>query len=152
MREAMNRAAVPPDVAADMEVAVGEVLSNIHEAYGSRIGPVNVDILLTAVAVSAVVTDRRDAATAPLIPRSVPADSGGNGLYLAVRLVDNVEIRRNPAGKGVSIRMATCVDPEPIGGVRGPDARTFARADGFAKPLAGARPGSSLEKAMAHLR
>jgi serine/threonine-protein kinase RsbW len=108
VREAMIRAGIRVEVAQEMEVAVGEALSNVHRhAYKNRVGPVSVEVLRTAEAVTVAVADQGGATVAPAVPSTLPArtDQGGRGLYVVGRLVDDVEIQVNRAGHGITVRM-----------------------------------------------
>jgi anti-sigma regulatory factor (Ser/Thr protein kinase) len=108
VRDAMTRAGLAIEAAWDMEVAVGEALSNVYQhAYSTGVGPVSVEVLTTGAALTVVVHDEGGATTPPAIPRTLPprTKTGGRGLYMAGRLADDVEVRVNPAGHGVTVRM-----------------------------------------------
>lgn len=108
VRDAMTRAGLGDETARDMEVAVGEALSNIYQhAYPGGIGAVSVEVIATATAITVVVRDDGDATAAPEIPRRLPprTSPGGRGLYMIGRLANDVELRVNPAGHGVTARI-----------------------------------------------
>lgn len=108
VRDAMTRAGLGVETARDMEVAVGEALSNVYQhAYTGGIGAVSVEVIATATAITVVVRDDGDATAAPEIPRRLPprTSPGGRGLYMMGRLADDVELRVNPAGHGVTARI-----------------------------------------------
>ncbi len=109
IREAIMRAGVGADAAATMEVAVGEVLANTYlHAYQRGAGPVFVEVAALPDAVTIVIRDEGLATVPPAIPLDLPPVSshGGRGLFLAGRLADDIEVRVNPAGHGVTVRLA----------------------------------------------
>ncbi len=109
IREALVRAGVGAEAAANLEVAVGEVLANTHlHAYQRGTGPVFVEVAASQDAVTIVIRDEGPATVPPAIPLDLPLTSttGGWGLYLAGRLADDIEVRVNPAGHGVTVRLA----------------------------------------------
>jgi anti-sigma regulatory factor (Ser/Thr protein kinase) len=100
--------------AAEMGVAVGEVLSNVHRhAYQDGMGPVLVHVFRVQSVVAVVVVDRGHAAGVPNVPDTPPEylEHTGRGLYLARRLTDRLEIRRNPRGQGLSVRLVKRLRP-----------------------------------------
>jgi serine/threonine-protein kinase RsbW len=108
VRDVMGRVGLDVDAARDMEVAVGEALSNIYQhAYTGGIGPVLVEVLAVGTALTVVVRDEGEATAVPEIPQTLPprTSRGGRGLYMVGRLVDDVEMAMNPAGHGVTVRM-----------------------------------------------
>ncbi len=108
VRGVMLNAGLGVDAARGMEIAVGEALSNVHEhAYRAAVGPVLIEVLRTSSALTIVVSDEGRATVAPSVPRTLPPRTahGGHGLYMAARLADDVDIRVNPAGHGVTVRM-----------------------------------------------
>jgi serine/threonine-protein kinase RsbW len=108
VRDAVTEAGLSLDAARNLEIAVGEILANTcQHAYAGRAGPVSVEILSGPGALTVVVTDEGQATTAPAVPPMLPSGSstGGRGLYLVRRLVDEIEIHINPAGHGVTVRM-----------------------------------------------
>jgi anti-sigma regulatory factor (Ser/Thr protein kinase) len=108
VRAVMAEAGVDEQSAQEIEVALGETLSNVHRhAYRGTVGSVRVELWLTDVAVTVCITDEGDGATLPSVPRVLSGDpeSGGRGLYLTARLVDNVEIAANPQGNGITVRL-----------------------------------------------
>ena len=99
--------------AEDMRVAVSEVLANVYRhAYHEAIGPVSVRVSRFPSAVSVVVTDNGDTTLAPSVPRSAPSLSrrDGLGLYLVGRLTDDVVVRVNRRGHGLTVRLAKRVE------------------------------------------
>lgn len=91
-----------------MEVAVGEVLSNVHRhAYRGDIGPVSVAVSRYPNRVSVLVIDNGHATMAPVVPRVLPprANIGGRGLYLVGRFADGARIRMNRTGHGLTVRL-----------------------------------------------
>ena len=108
VRDAMVDAGLGSDAAREMEIAVGEALSNVHEhAYGAGVGRVLIEVFRTPSALSIVVSDEGCATVPPAIPRVLPSRTahGGHGLYMAARLADEMNIRVSPAGHGVTVRM-----------------------------------------------
>lgn len=114
VRDAMIGAGVGADTVRDMELAVGEVLANVHaHAYGGRVGPVSIEVVTTPAELTVAVRDDGTATEPPTIPETLPSWSrrGGRGLYMVGRLVNDVEIRVNPAGHGVTVRMTAHLEP-----------------------------------------
>lgn len=108
VRDVMLRAGLRADAVADMEVAVGEVLSNAcRHAYQGEVGPVSVAFSRHPHRVSVLITDRGSATEAPEIPGELPPEirDGGRGLYLVARLADDVRIRVNRTGYGLKVRL-----------------------------------------------
>ena len=108
-REALVRAGVGAETAADLEVAVGEVLTNTYlHAYQGGTGPVFVEVATSHDAVTISISDEGLATVAPAIPLDRPSMSalGGRGLYLAGLLADDIEVRVNPTGHGVTVRLS----------------------------------------------
>lgn len=109
VREALVRAGVGAETAANMEVAVGEVLANTYlHAYQRGTGPVFVEVAASHDAVTISISDRGLATVPPAIPLDRPSISalGGRGLFLAGLLADDIEVRVNPAGHGVTVQLA----------------------------------------------
>lgn len=109
IREALVRAGVAAEAAAGLEVAVGEVLTNTHlHAYQRGTGPVFVEVATSEDTVTIVIRDEGLATVPPAIPLDRPSMSapGGRGLYLAGLFADDIEVRVNPAGHGVTVRIA----------------------------------------------
>jgi serine/threonine-protein kinase RsbW len=108
VRDAMMHAGLDLDAARNMEIAVGEALSNVYQhAYRTGIGPVLVEVLRTSTGLTVTVSDEGDAVATPVIPRMLPPRTkpGGRGLYMIRRLVDDLEICVGPKGHGVTVRM-----------------------------------------------
>jgi anti-sigma regulatory factor (Ser/Thr protein kinase) len=100
-----------------MEVAVGEVLSNVHRhAYQGDIGPVSVAVSRYPSRVSVLVIDDGHATAAPEVPHRVPprANVDGRGLYLVGCFADNVRIRVNITGYGLTVRLAKRLRPSDM--------------------------------------
>lgn len=111
--EAMTRTGLFVDAARNMEIAVGEALSNIYRhAYADGIGPVCVEVSTGAGAVIVLVRDEGTATEPPLIPRRLPSRSNvdGRGLYLISRLADDVTVSLNQTGHGVTVRMTAYLE------------------------------------------
>lgn len=95
--------------ASDVEVAVGEVLSNAHRhAYAGGVGPLSVELAYTPPSFHVVIhDDGAPVVDRPTIPRTLPAGPSGLGLYLVGRLMDEAEVLhpyRND--RGTAVRMA----------------------------------------------
>jgi anti-sigma regulatory factor (Ser/Thr protein kinase) len=102
------------DVADRVEVAVGEALTNVYEhAYGAGVGPVSVTVFRTAESLMVSVSDNGRATVPPSVPPVPPCTTvtGGRGLYLVGRLMDDVAISVNPAGYGLTLRMTMHLTP-----------------------------------------
>jgi len=97
-------------VAGDVELAMGEVLSNacLH-AYGGGVGPLDVEMSFDGNALTFVVHDAGEPITDRLVvPAHLPADlSGrGRGLYLTGQVMDEVEIvHPDRQNRGTAVRM-----------------------------------------------
>lgn len=118
VRDAVVEAGLHLEPARNLEVAVGEVLSNVYQhAYARGVGPVFVEVHTSPGAFVVVVRDEGRTTSAPVIPETLPSRStpGGRGLYLVEHLVDDVEIRVNPGGHGVAVRMTTRARGEETG-------------------------------------
>jgi anti-sigma regulatory factor (Ser/Thr protein kinase) len=118
VRRALAGAGMSLDATRDMEVAVGEALSNTYRhAYGRGVGPVSVDVLAMPDALTVVVADEGPATVPPAIPLDLPrrSDPGGRGLYMVGRLAENAEVGIGPAGHGVTVwitaRLRAAVEP-----------------------------------------
>jgi anti-sigma regulatory factor (Ser/Thr protein kinase) len=108
VRDAIMRAGLRADAVEAMEVAVGEVLSNVHwHAYKGGIGPISVAVSRYPNHVSVLMVDDGHAMVAPVVPRMLPsrASVGGRGLYLVGCFADSVRIRVNRAGYGLTVRL-----------------------------------------------
>lgn len=118
VRNAMMRTGLRANAVEAMEVAVGEVLSNVHRhAYQGDIGPVSVAVSRYPNCVSVLVMDSGHATVSPVVPRVLPppASVGGRGLYLVGRFVDAVRIRVNRTGYGLTVRLTKRLGPtEPL--------------------------------------
>jgi anti-sigma regulatory factor (Ser/Thr protein kinase) len=114
VRQSMIRAGLPLQTVGEMEVAVGEILSNVHRhAYLGDVGPVSVALFCYPHRISVLIIDRGHATTAPAVPATLPSDRGG--LYLVSRLVDDVRIRVNRAGYGLRVRLTKHLEPAETG-------------------------------------
>jgi serine/threonine-protein kinase RsbW len=97
------------ETARDIELAVGEALTNIlRHAYENGVGPAEVDITCERSGLTLVVRDWGAAKPLPELPAMLPRDatSGGRGLYLIRRLMDTVEVQHNPEGRGMTVRLS----------------------------------------------
>ena len=92
----------------DLEVAAGEVLSNVYRHAYNGVGPVFVDVYHATKTVEVVISDIGKAREAVSVPRTPPpnANYGGRGLYLVSRLVDDLRIRVNDHGHGLVVQMS----------------------------------------------
>src|SRR5580658_8554635 len=98
-----------PEVAGEVEVAVGEILLNAHRhAYHGRPGPLEIEISVDHDRLELLIHDHGEPITdVPTIPRTRPARvSEGLGLYMVGRLMDEAEII-HPArdGRGTAVRL-----------------------------------------------
>lgn len=126
VRDAMTRAGLDQEAARDMEVAVGEALSNVYQhAYPGGIGPVSVEVVVVPTALTVVVRDEGDATAAPVIPRRLPprTNTGGRGLYMIGCLADQVEMQVNPEGHGVTVRITARPEAPLTAALSGADTR-----------------------------
>jgi serine/threonine-protein kinase RsbW len=101
--------------AEEMDVAVGEVLSNANRhAYHGDIGPVRVGVFRSERAASVVVVDDGEAMKTPEVPRSAPppTSDGGRGLYLARQLTDGLAIRVSKKGSGLVVWLTKRLKPD----------------------------------------
>ena len=92
----------------DLELALGEALFNAYShAYPDAVGPVEVTVIFNDGTFTLTVRDHGEPVSPPTIPRSLPEDRHGLGLFVISSLVDYVGIRQNEdaAGRGVSITM-----------------------------------------------
>jgi anti-sigma regulatory factor (Ser/Thr protein kinase) len=110
----MIRAGLRTDSVELMEMAVGEVLSNVRRhAYSGESGPVTVAVSRYPHSVSVLVKDGGNATVAPEVPRRLPPRThiSGRGLYLVGRIADDVRIHVNRNGNGLTVRLAKRTDP-----------------------------------------
>jgi anti-sigma regulatory factor (Ser/Thr protein kinase) len=109
VREALIlRAGLSAAAADDMELAVGELLSNVHEhAYRGDVGPMAVAVLRSRLAVSVLVLDHGNATMVPRVPAESPAPTskGGRGLYLVGVLADRILMCVNKKTGGLTVRI-----------------------------------------------
>lgn len=122
VRDTMARAGLGIDAARDMEVAVGEALSNVcQHAYTGGVGPVFVEVLTSSHDITVVVRDEGMVTAAPVIPRTLPprTNTGGRGLYMIGRLVDDVAMHVPPGGHGLTVKLTARLEaplpPSPSG-------------------------------------
>lgn len=114
VRDALSKTALSEDAVLDMELAAGELLSNVHRhAYPWGIGPVFVEVFRTRRTVTLVVIDRGEAEALPAVPRQPPrhARPGGRGLYLTNTVADEVKFALGPTGHGLAVRVSKWVQP-----------------------------------------
>ena len=110
-------AGLRPNAAREMEVAVGEALSNVHRhAYPSRIGLVFIEVFRTNEAVGVAIMDLGVATHALAVPTSLPARlmTGGRGLYLMGLLADEVQICVNLVGHGLTVTITKSLKPRRV--------------------------------------
>jgi anti-sigma regulatory factor (Ser/Thr protein kinase) len=78
VRSVLLRAGLRDQALDEMEIAVGEVLSNVHRhAYQGETGPMSVAVSRHADRVSVVITDRGRATEAPEVPLRPRGGAGG---------------------------------------------------------------------------
>lgn len=109
VREAVLRAGASAGVALELEVAVGEALSNVNRhAYNCAAGTVEIQVDQTESNVMITVSDKGRATIPPVAPKTLPAATriGGRGIYLMRRLVDDVTISVNSTGHGLVVHMS----------------------------------------------
>ncbi len=99
------------DAASEIEVAVGEALSNAYiHAYARDAGPLTIKLACDGACVTILIHDKGKPLTdRPAIPSTLPArgeGTGGRGLYIIGRLMDEAEVLHpGPRGRGIAIRM-----------------------------------------------
>lgn len=99
------------DGASEIEVAVGEALSNAYiHAYGRDVGPLEIDLGSDGACVTILIHDHGKPLTdRPAIPSTLPQRGdgrGGRGLYIIGYLMDEAEVLHpGPRGMGTAIRM-----------------------------------------------
>jgi anti-sigma regulatory factor (Ser/Thr protein kinase) len=94
--------------AAAVEVAVGEILTNARlHAYGGAEGPVTLRIDVTGQAVWIAIHDKgRPITDAPAVPTTRPErGTGGRGLYVVGRLMDETTIVSDADGRGLRVEL-----------------------------------------------
>jgi anti-sigma regulatory factor (Ser/Thr protein kinase) len=113
IRQAVAQTGLTPEATLDMEIAVGEMLSNVHRhAYPSGTGPVRVEVYQASRTVTVAVIDSGIAVVEPVVPRTLPTrtEGGGWGLYLISRLADEVTFALNAEGPGLAVRVTKRVE------------------------------------------
>ena len=116
VRAALIEGGLNAKAADEMEVAVGETLSNVHRhAYHGDAGPVFVSVFRSESVVSVTVIDRGDATETPTIPRTTPplSQDHGRGLYAAQQLPDAVVVRVNHKGHGIGVAIRKRLESRP---------------------------------------
>jgi serine/threonine-protein kinase RsbW len=106
--EAILGVGANPEVASDVEVAVGEALSNVsRHAYNGAAWYVGIQLDQTGPSMIVTVSDDGRATIPPVVPETLPspARTGGRGLYLMSRLVDDVIISVNATGHGLVVHL-----------------------------------------------
>lgn len=99
------------EAASEIEVAVGESLSNAYiHAYGREAGPLKITLAFDGECVTILIHDDGKPLTdRPAIPSALPQRGngrGGRGLYIIGHLMDHAEVLHpGPRGKGTAIRM-----------------------------------------------
>lgn len=108
VRDTAAQLCLNPYAVSDLEVAAGEVLSNVHRHAYNDVGPVFVDVFHTTKTVEVVISDIGKARKAVSVPHTPPpnANYGGRGLYLVSRLVDDLRIRVSDNGHGLVVQMS----------------------------------------------
>jgi serine/threonine-protein kinase RsbW len=97
---------LPEREARELELAIGEALSNARtHAYSDGVGPLTVDITSDTEAFAVAIHDTGAPISVPAVPTSLPSHPSEAGLFLVASLVDEVKIKRDGNGKGVSITM-----------------------------------------------
>jgi anti-sigma regulatory factor (Ser/Thr protein kinase) len=94
---------------AELEMAAGELLSNVHRhAYANEAGPLFIEVFHTPRMITLIVIDRGSAVATPALPSVLPPRDSvtGRGLYLVSRLSDEVMMAVNPIGHGLAIRIS----------------------------------------------
>jgi anti-sigma regulatory factor (Ser/Thr protein kinase) len=112
IREAVLGVGASLGVASDIELAVGEALSNVYRhAYDCAVGLVEIQFDQTGPNMIFTISDDGPATIPPVVPESLPASTrtGGRGLYLMRRLVDDVTISVNATGHGLVVHLTRCV-------------------------------------------
>jgi len=112
IREAVLGVGASSGVASDIELALGEALSNVYRhAYNCAAGAVEIQLDQIGPNVLVTVSDDGHATTPPVVPATLPATTrtGGRGLYLIRRLVDDVTIRVNATGHGLVVHLTRCI-------------------------------------------
>jgi len=92
--------------ARELELATGEALSNARaHAYADGVGPVTVDLASQTEAFVVAIHNAGKPVSPPTVPTSLPSYPAGMGLYLIAAMVDDVKIKTNGKGQGLSITM-----------------------------------------------
>ncbi len=95
---------LPDKRARELELATAEVLTNARtHAYADGVGPVTLDITSTPEAFSIAIHNAGAPISLPAIPASLPSHPPGIGLFLISSLVDEVDIKTNASGQGISV-------------------------------------------------
>lgn len=121
IRRALDQTRLSAKGRDELEVAVGELLSNIHRhAYPLITGPLFVEVFNTDRIVTVVLIDTGCATTAPGMPPTLPDQEGvtGRGLYLVHRLTDEVKFSVNLTGHGLAVRVMKWLEPPRAGSGR----------------------------------
>jgi anti-sigma regulatory factor (Ser/Thr protein kinase) len=106
VRDTIILAGIDREVVADVEVAVGEALANVHRQAGpASVGSLSVEVNLAPNELTVVILERGEATAVPVVPETRPPESdvNGRGLYVASRLVDGIGVTRIPNGGGTTI-------------------------------------------------
>ena len=92
----------------DIELSVGEALANARRhAYEGGVGPIDVEMGFDGTLLTVTVHNGGKPVSPVEVPRRLPEKgTGGRGLYIIGRLMDQVEISRREGGEGTSVRMA----------------------------------------------
>lgn len=95
--------------ALDIEIAVGEALSNAYlHAYGGASGPLEIAAEYDGLVLRVTISDEGVAILPrPVLPERRPGPGEGRGLYLIRRVMDEADIVPSPSGqRGIAVRMA----------------------------------------------
>lgn len=105
-----------PGEIADLKLAVTEACGNaVRHAYplGAR-GEVELDLVPGPDRLDLVVVDRGAGIELPVpAERTEPTESGGMGLSIMATVVDELEIRNGPDGRGTIVHMTKLAGPRP---------------------------------------
>ncbi|HLW48237.1 MAG TPA: ATP-binding protein [bacterium] len=108
IRRAIAQTPLNAKAVAEMEIAAGELLSNVHRhAYPADTGPIFIEVFRTRLTVTVIVIDMGCAVVAPALARALPDRTRvtGRGLYLVSRLSDEAKWSVNAGGHGLAVRI-----------------------------------------------
>lgn len=93
---------------ADLKLAVTEACGNaIRHAYSvEAVGEVELELVLGDDRLDVIVMDRGEGIELPVrVSRMEPKETGGMGLPIIRAVVDELDVRRGPGGRGTIVRM-----------------------------------------------